>query len=262
MDLSLKAAGARTYEPAALLPGATFGNAMLALRFYQYTGNKKFLNAVPDAIRWLEETRLPEDKTQDGRYTHPTFIEPGTNKPIYVHRKGSNVKYGYYYHDDNDENLLVHYNGKGRIPVDRLKEEYERLAGMTVEEATKDSPLTTGQFKGEGLPQNHYELTRSWSRGETDEQKVKEIIRTLDSKNRWLVKHAMISNPYAGDGQRQDTTDAYATTFVGDETDTSPFRDTSDQEYISTGAYIRNMYALIQFIRSGNERVGSKNQNN
>ena len=66
----------------------------------------------------------------NGRYTHPTFVEPGTNRPIYVHRKGSNSKYGKYYTDYNDEKLLSHYGGKTVIETNRLKEEYNRILSM------------------------------------------------------------------------------------------------------------------------------------
>jgi len=40
---------------------------------------------------------------------------------------------------------------------------------------------------------------------------------------------------------------------VGDETDTSPYRDTTDQEYISTGEYIRNMHLLINYLKTKKE---------
>jgi hypothetical protein len=249
LNMALETVGARTYEPAALLPGTTVGNAMLLLRFYQYTGDKKFLNRVPEAIRWLEETRLPEDKTEGGKYTHPTFVELGTNRPIYVHRKGSNVKYGHYYHDYNDENLLSHYYGKRRVNVDLLHKEYERLASMSVEEVTKNSPLNEGPFPGEGTPQSYYELNRSRITGAPEESQVRQIIKALDGQNRWLIKNAMTSNPYIGDGQKQELTDEYASTNVGDETDTSPYRDMTDQEYLSTTEFIRNMYILMSYVK-------------
>jgi hypothetical protein len=72
----------------------------------------------------------------------------------------------------------------------------------------------------------------------------------LDAQNRWLSKHAFISHPYIGDGEKQEQTDEFASTNVGDETDTSPYRDPSDQLYISTGDYIRNMKMLINFVRA------------
>ena len=248
MNLSMETAGARTYEPAAFMPAPTFANAMLLLEFYQYTGDKKFLVHVPDAIKWLEATKLPADKADAGR-THPTFVEIGTNKPIYVHRKGSNVKYGTYYVDYNDDHLLGHYSGKRRVPVEELKAEYQRLSSISVEEATKDSPLKPAQFKGEGTPQRFYDLNRDAFRGTAGEADVKKIVQSLDNQNRWMVKHASISHPYIGDGQKQELTDEFASANVGDETDTSPYRDPSDQDYISTGEYIRNMNLLISYLR-------------
>ncbi|MGE4587425.1 MAG: pectate lyase [Mangrovibacterium sp.] len=247
-DMSLCAAGARTYEPAALLPATTFGNAMLLLRFYQYTGNKKFLNQVPAAIHWLEEAALPEGKTGNGRYTHSTFVEPGSNKPLYMHRKGSNVIHGYYYMDENDDRLLAHYGGKTRIRIERLKQEYERLAYMPREELIRNSPLRKGQY--DRVPDMQGIAGRDTRLPVPEKETVREIIRSLDSQGRWLSRHGMTSHTYVGDGTKTEPTDQYAQTMVGDETDTSPYRDVSDQEYISTSAFIRNMYTLIQFIRS------------
>jgi hypothetical protein len=47
--------------------------------------NIHFLTHVPDAIQWLERTKLPASEIDGGR-THPCFVEIGTNKPLYVHR--------------------------------------------------------------------------------------------------------------------------------------------------------------------------------
>jgi hypothetical protein len=63
----------------------------------------------------------------------------------------------------------------------------------------------------------------------------------------------MISNPYIGDGQNKELTDEYASVNVGDKTDTSPFRDVTEQDYISTPAYIRNMHVLINYLRTINK---------
>jgi len=254
LNMKLEPAGARSYEPKALLPGATIENAMMLLKYYQYTGDNKFLTGIPDAIEWLERVKLPANQTNTGKYTHSTFVEPGTNKPIYVHRKGSNVIYGKYFHDYNDDKLLAHYGGKTRIEVKRLKSEYERLKTLSPEEATKESPLKVESFRGAGTPQDYYDLSRSYYNFTPGEKQVKTIISSLDSLDRWLVKHAGISNPYSGDGVKQDLTDEYSTTNVGDETDTSPFRDPSDQEYISTSEYIRNMNLLISYLKSLKEK--------
>lgn len=249
LNLKMETVGARTYEPAAFLTKTTYENAMHVMKFYEYTGDEKFLACVPRAIKWLEGAKLPEDQ-REGSYTHPTYIEPETNRPVYVHRKGSNVKYGSYYTDYNDKNLLGHSFGKRRLKLDELKKEYHRLSQLSVEEVTKNSPLKPEQFTNEGTPQTYYDLNQHDYSVSIDESKIKEIINSLDSQNRWLTRHVFISNPYIGDGQKKEQTDRYASTTVGDKTDTSPYRNESDQEYISTRAYIRNMKILIEYVES------------
>ena len=248
LNMEMETSGARTYEPTAFLPGTTCENAMLLLKFYRYTGDKRFLVRIPDAIHWLEETALPADKIEGAR-THPTFVDVVTNKPVYVHRKGSNSKYGFYYTDENDSKLLSHYGGKCQIQLKELKDEYAKIAAMSVEEATKDSPLIPGKFEEEGTPQTYYDLNRYDFSFQPNEEEVQQIIQSLDDNGRWLAKHAMISHPYIGDGQKEELTDEFASQHVGDETDTSPYRDLTDQEYISTGEYIRNMKMLINYLK-------------
>ena len=251
-DMNLNTAGARSYEPNALLPSTTSENAGLLLKFYQITGNKKYLKQVPAAIDWLEGTKLPEEKTLNGRYTHPQFIEVETNNPIYVHRKGSNVKYGFYYVDDYDEKLLSHYGGKTRIPLEELKANYARLKDLPLEELTKDSPLKVGEYTRDVPPQKYYNLNRAFFDNVPELDRVKEILRSLDNEGRWLSNRGMTSNPYKGEGQNQELGDEFASTHVGDDTDTSPYRDTTGQMYISTGLYIANMRLLINYVESVN----------
>jgi hypothetical protein len=159
--------------------------------------------------------------------------------------------------DYNDKQLLAHYYGKCSISLDELKSEYIRISVLSPEEATKDSPLKIGKFEGHGSPQSYYDLNRYNFSMNVDEKMAGEIVRSLDSQNRWLSKHASISHPYIGDGQKQEPTDEFASTNVGDETDTSPYRDPSDQEYISTGEYIKNMKMLINFIQSAKLSISS-----
>ncbi len=254
--MDLKPAGARTYEPNGLLPGYTAAHIRLLSRFYRLTGETKFLARIPEALDWLESSKLPQSMTENGKYTHPTFVEIGTNKPIFVHRKGSNVIHGYYYVDYNHMQLLSHYGGRTRVDIDQLRREYEKVKNMSVEEATKDSPLITEQFTGNAIPQKYYNLTSSVytasgmtaSRNIPSEEQVDNVIDAMDNKGRWFTSRVSISNPYIGDGTKTELTDKYASIHVGDETDTSPYRDTSDQEYVSTSTYINNMRVLMNYI--------------
>ncbi|MFI1773594.1 pectate lyase [Thalassobellus citreus] len=252
LNMKMEVASARTYEPAAFLPGATSENTFLLMKFYELTGDRTFLEGVPKAINWLEKVTLPADKV-DAHRTHPTFVEIKSNKPIYVHRKGSNVKYGRYYVDYDDKNLLSHYGGKRGIPIQKLKDEYKRVSQLTSDEASKDSPLKPAQFKNEGTPQKYYNLNRFSYQFKVNETKITEIINALDNQNRWLTTKAYISNPYIGDGVKTELTNDYSTTRVGDETDTSPFRNKTNQKYISTGNYIKNMKFLINYLNATNQ---------
>lgn len=256
--LDLKPAGARTYEPNGLLPRYTATHIRLLIRFYRLTGEGKFLARIPDALDWLESCMLPPSMTDNGRYTHPTFVEIGTNKPLFVHRKGSNVVHGFYYVDYDPENLLSHYGGRTSIDVEALRREYQEARALSAEEATENSPLLPGRFPGEGTPQRFYALKSSVytasglrsARNVPSKNEVEKILSSLDEKGRWLAKHRSTSNPYVGDGTKTEPTNRYASTHVGDETDTSPYRDESDREYISTSEFIRNMQVLMNYVVS------------
>ena len=253
-NMNLEPAHARSYEPPAFLPSYTYEHLMLLMRFYTYTGDRRFLARIPDGIAWLEKTRLPEAETENGRYTHPTFIEAGTNKAIYAHRTGTGVTDGHYWWDYKDENPLLHYGAKTKIPLDKLKEEYKRVSALSPKEATINSPLKVASFQHGSTPQEYYE--KLWplpgapdvarqpynfpSPGETE---VSAIIKALDSQDRWMVKHVQISRPYAISADGVETNTAKLSTENG-----KGIVDTSDQEYLSTREYVKNMRLLISYI--------------
>lgn len=247
-NMDLEPSGARTYEPRSYSTEITSEIAMQLLTFYQYTGNEKFLEASEKAINWIEKVRLPKKQTEDGKFTHATFIDIDSGEPIYVHRRGSNDKYGTYYSDNNDINLLGHSRGKRIIDIEYLNSELKRVKSITSDNATKDSPLNPSMFHGSKTPQKTYDLNLFRQDRVPNVSEVEKIINALDDENRWLTTNVRISNPYIGDGVKKEQTDKYASTRVGDETDTSPYDNETSQLYISTREYIQNMRLLINFL--------------
>lgn len=75
----LQPAWARTFEPPSVCPSASLKNIHSLIDLYLHTGQERFLEPIPDAIRWLKASRMPNGKW--GR-----FLELGTNKALYYDR--------------------------------------------------------------------------------------------------------------------------------------------------------------------------------
>lgn len=239
-NMNLEPAHARSYEPPALLPSFTYDHAMLLLKYYQLTGDRKFLARIPDAIQWLESTRLPEDKTLNGTRTHATFIEVGTNKGLYAHRTGTGVKDGHYWWDYDDKNLLAHYGGKVNINIQKLKDEYSKVSALSLNEAIKNSPIKS-RMPGNSILSQNPDLKSALPDMPADTL-VKTIINSLDN-DRWLVKHVQISRPFSVSANGDETNTAKLSDENG-----KGIVDASSQEYISTREYQKNMALLIKYV--------------
>ena len=232
----LKPVGARTYEPDALVTHTTARNLELLIQFYRLTGETKFLARIPEAIDWLERVTLPASVAGQGR-THPTFVAIGTNKPLFVHREGSNVENGRYYANGNPENTLAHYGSFRRIDVAGLRTQYAEAKALRPAEAAKDSPLRPGA----GLSR----LAKYFAVDQRASATADSVISSLNAEGYWLVPLGTNSHPYRGKGSATPAPGDFSRTHVGDETDTSPFPDDKIVG-ISTAAYVRNMSVLIR----------------
>ena len=248
-DMDIKPAAGRQYEPAALMPGQTIRQISLLMRYYEYTGDRKFLARIPDAFQWLESIRLPTNMTDGGKYTHPVFVEVGTNKPLFAHRRGTGVSTGRYYVDYKDDNPLLHYGAKGNLDrsIKNLNEEYKRISAISPEEVIKGSPLTSSGFHGNKLPQDFFDYDPGKTTKIPNESEVQVVINSLDAQHRWLIKHAWISRPYSISATGEETNTAPLSTEGG-----AQIRDSSEQQYISTQEYIKNMNLLVKYISNSN----------
>lgn len=250
--LDLKPAGARTYEPNGLSSHGTAACIEKLMDCYKLTGDSKYLLGIPAALDFLESIKLPASeiaKTKrtlaEGQIMCPTVIEIGTGKPRYIHRRGSNVANGAYYFDDNLENVIGHYGSVRIINIKDLRDRFEAIKKVPVEELTKGSPL----LEKELVPLDKY-YTSSRG-GELSEAEALKLISELNDRGYWPTPIRTISNPYIGDGNPNEVTPGnYVSTNVGDKYDTSPYPATNPEMGISTTSYINNMFSLAKYIDS------------
>jgi PelA/Pel-15E family pectate lyase len=253
--LDLKPAAARSYEPNALHTATTAASVEQLMNFYRMTGDTRFLARIPEALDWLESVRLPQPR--QGR-AFPTFVEIGTNRPIYVHRRGSNVVNGEYYWDYSPEATLGHYSAFRNINLDKLRRDYQALLQTSPADRARNSPLLAADAKP--LPRYFVSggMTGSDLNAGARDATPRDLIRSLNAQGWWPTPLVATSNPYRGDGPASPAPGDYRTTHVGDATDTSPYPTDKPVTGISTSAYIANMAKLIGAIggEAGSAGVG------
>jgi len=154
----LQPAWARTFEPPAVCPSASLHNINSLIDLYLHTKRGELLEPIPDCIRWLKASRLPNGKW--GR-----FLELGTNKAIYYDR--------------------------GRIRVESVQQlSLERSTGYGYEvdlnealvAAEKRFLQVTSQAPADTKPDQAIKIKEL-------AVKVREIINSQDEHGRWIVKH-------------------------------------------------------------------------
>ncbi len=197
--------------------------------------------AYPRSARLAASRGVSAGRGSRGR-THPTFIEIGTNKPLYVHREGSNVVNGRYFVDDNSRKTLGHYSAFRRVDVAGLRAKYTQAKALAPAEVTKGSPLAP-DAKPDPLPRFFVASDASGARP------AAEVLSTLDERGFWLAPLGYNSHPYKSDGAKTPAPGDFSQTHVGDETDTSPYPD-DNLMGISIAAYLRNMGVLIRALAS------------
>ncbi|MET0535399.1 MAG: pectate lyase [Steroidobacter sp.] len=242
--LDVRPAAARTYEPQSLATHTTATNIGHMISFYQLTGDSKFIARIPEALAWLESKRLQKAADNDPRPTLPTFIELGTDKPIYVHRRGSNVFNGEYYADYTGQRPIGHYSSTRRIDIAGLRKRYEEAKAKPVAELTKQSPLFPGSGVTE-LPRFFATVYEPLPKGDI-KTLASTAVGALNATGYWPAPLTMTSRPYRGDGAKESSKGDFATTQVGDDSDTSPYPDPNPVSGISTAEYMKQMNVLIQ----------------
>jgi hypothetical protein len=111
---------------------------------------------------------------------------------------------------------------------------------MAPAQAVKGSPL----FPGRGISP----LPKFFAAQPASNISVQSVLAGLNTEGYWIVPLGTTSYAYRTDGSMKVPPGDFSQTYVGDETDTSPYPDDKITG-ISTEAFIRNMSVLIRSLQ-------------
>ena len=159
----MQPAWARSFEPPSVCPSVTINNIQTLLDLHLHLGDSRYLEPIPDALRWLAEIRLA-----NGLWAR--FVEIGTGKALYYDR--------------------------GRIRVDSVQElSLERRTGYGYE-VDLARRLNTAKTRFEAIRSLGREafLERHRSRANDSpnaanwEANIRTVIDQMDDRGRWITK--------------------------------------------------------------------------
>jgi hypothetical protein len=163
----LQPAWARTFEPPSVCPQVTLRNINSLIDIYLVTGDDLFLEPIPDAIRWIRESKL-----QNGKWGR--FLELGTNKPLYYDR--GRIKVNSVEELSIERRLTYGYEQDLSAEFDSTESRYREILNLG-----RSRFLKNRNKKPEGNELSEY-LTNL-------EKKVLQIISEQDSLGRWISKN-------------------------------------------------------------------------
>jgi hypothetical protein len=111
-NAQMQPAWARKFEPPAVTGGESQGAIRILMDVYRQTGDRKYLEPIPRALKYLEDSQLAS-----GRLAR--FYEMRTNRPLYFTKQ-----YELVYTDDD---LPTHYGFIVPANIRKLTADYERL---------------------------------------------------------------------------------------------------------------------------------------
>ncbi|MDA2925615.1 pectate lyase [Acidobacteria bacterium AH-259-G07] len=214
----MKPAWARSQEMNAVSSGQTFQNVRDLMNFYRVTGDRRYLEPIPKAIRWLETARIPETN-RPGGYTQ--FYELGSNRPVYQRREGT----------PPDFLWVKTYDAAGVYPlgvrfeldVSGLEREFQQVRSL--------SPLQARSEYERSRTYTHPRIQRPDPLADyrvlaRDADEIRQLIESLDERGGWVVETQM--------SDRED--------FINN----PPHR----FKAYDTGTYVTRMYRLINYLNS------------
>ncbi len=162
----LQPAWARAFEPPSVCPLVTVNNLNTLMDLTLYTGREGYLEAIPDALRWLDEIRLP-----NGKWAR--FVELHTNKPLYYDRGRIRVDSTEELHIERRTGYGYEVDLSGRLAAAKKRYTAIRERGVSDYLEQAEAPLSARDRAKQGkalVPQ------------------VKQILSQLDDQGRWLTR--------------------------------------------------------------------------
>lgn len=160
----MEPAWARAFEPPAATAGESTGVIRTLIDIYLDLGDEKYLEPIPKAIAWFEKSQIRPN-------TWARMYELGTNRPIY----GDRDKKIHYSLEEISEERRKGYSWEGDYGIPNTIRYYNR-----VKEAGRDKWLQRVREKSQQKP-NPKQLRAL-------ENRVQDILQSLDSQNRWISK--------------------------------------------------------------------------
>ena len=149
---------ARDFEPPAVCPAVTVNNLVTLMDLYDFTGQSFYLKPIPDALRWLEQIRMP-----NGLWAR--FVEMSTGKALYYDRERIRVntvaelhierRTGYGYETDLSE------------IIEQVQQRFDSIRNEKTESSSQDSDKARRKM----IPA------------------VRAIMDAQDEKGRWITKN-------------------------------------------------------------------------
>ncbi len=159
----LKPAWARRFEPPGVCSLVTVSNIHTLIDLYLYTQDKKYLEPIPEAIAWLETSKM-----DSGRWAR--LYEVGTNRPIYGDREdGNKIHYDY---EKISEREKSSYGWQGDFGVPAVVARYRRVVASGTTSAGSSRPPKAAGRPGRVSP--------------ALESRVRGVMEALDEEGRWL----------------------------------------------------------------------------
>lgn len=258
-DENLNPGSARSYEPRSLSTTTTVRVINWLMDFYNLSGEKKFLAPIPDSIDWLESLKLPEALITDHR-SFPKTVAIDTGEPQFLHRRGSNVDNGEYFHDQNPTATLVHYGSVTELDLNQLRRRFAEVRDQKPTNLLEDLYQTKRQAIKTALIKHHGGLSQSlgW-----DEERISmdgcyrfaskpataaAAVADLREDGSWPLLSGFYTNPAGQPGEKLSDLPSplyYSSTNVGDNSDTSTHCNGPQRLVISTSHFIHNMQLLM-----------------